>query len=113
EATIRVSADRVIEAGRVEVELTLAASDACPWLDVELLLPERLGWDGGPTRRVLALHAGETRTLEYSISCPRWGAFRHASFRLSARGQLHLRRTELIVEPTTTLRAYPSVERLA
>jgi uncharacterized protein (DUF58 family) len=112
EATVRVSADRVIEGGRVELELTLAASDACPWLDVELRLPERLDRDGAPTRRVLALHAGETRTLEYSINCPRWGAFRIASIRLSARDQLHLRSVEVVVEPTTTLRVYPSVERL-
>ena len=112
EATVRVSADRVIEGGRIELELTLAASDACPWLDVELRLPERLDRDGGLTRRVLALHAGETRTLEYSINCPRWGAFRIASIRLSARDQLHLRRAELVVEPATTLRVYPSVERL-
>ena len=68
--------------------------------------------DGAPTRRVLALHTGETRTLEYSINCPRWGAFRIASIRLSTRDQLHLRRAELVVEPTTTLRVYPSVERL-
>jgi uncharacterized protein (DUF58 family) len=82
EATVRVSADRVIEGARVELELTLAASDACPWLDVELRLPERLDRDGGP------------------------------SLRLSASDQLHLRRAELVVEPTTTLRVYPSVERL-
>jgi uncharacterized protein (DUF58 family) len=112
EATVRVSADRVIEGGRVELELTLAASDACRWLDVELRLPERLDATGAPTRRVLALHAGETRTLEYSIDCPRWGAFRIGSIRLSARDQLHLRRVELVVEPSATLRVYPSVERL-
>jgi len=99
EATVRVSADRVIEGARVELELTLAASHACPWLDVELRLPERLDPDGAPTRRVLALHAGETRTLEYSINCPRWGAFRIASIRLSASDQLHLRRAQLVVEP--------------
>ena len=112
EATVRVSADRVIEGGWVELELTLAASDACPWLDVELRLPERLDRGGSPTRRVLALHTGETRTLEYAIHCPRWGAFRIASIRLSARDQLHLRSAEVVVEPTTTLRVYPSVERL-
>ncbi len=112
EATARISADRVIEGGRVELELTLAAPDACPWLDVELQLPERLVVDGAPTRRVLAFHAGETRTLEYSIGCSRWGAFRVASIRLSARDRLHLRRAELVVEPAATLRVYPSVERL-
>jgi len=112
EATIRVSADRVIEGGRVELELTLAASDACPWLDVELQLPERLDLEEAPTRRVLALRTGETRTLEYSIDCPRWGAFPIARVRLSARDRLDLRRAELVVEPTTTLRVYPSVERL-
>lgn len=112
EATVRVSADRVIEGALVELELTLAASDACPWLEVELRLPERLDPGGAPTRRVLALHAGETRTLEYAIECPRWGAFRLAPIRLSARDQLHLRSAELVVEPTTTLRVYPSVERL-
>jgi uncharacterized protein (DUF58 family) len=112
EATARLSADRVLEGGRVQLELTLAASDACPWLDVELRLPERLDSDAAPTRRVLTLHAGETRALEYSIDCPRWGAFRLGSVRLSARDQLQLRRAELVVEPTTTLRVYPSVERL-
>lgn len=112
EATIRISADRVIEGGRVELELMLAASAACPWLDVELQLPERLGTDGAPTRRVLALGEGETRTLEYSIDCGRWGAFQVAPVRLSARDRLHLRRADLLVEPTATLRVYPSVERL-
>ncbi|MGL6278294.1 MAG: DUF58 domain-containing protein [Gaiella sp.] len=111
EATLGVSADRVIEGGRVELELTLTASDACPWLDVELQLPDRLD-RGAPTRRVLALHERETRTLAYSIECPRWGAFRIASIRLSACDRLHLRRVELVVEPTTTLRVYPSVERV-
>lgn len=112
EATVRVSADRVIEGARVELKLTLAGSDACPWLDVELRLPERLDPGDAPTRRVLALQTGETRTLEYAITCPRWGAFRLASVRLSARDQLHLRSTEVVIEPTTTLRVYPSVERL-
>ena len=36
--TVWVSADRVIEGGRVELEVTLAASDPCPWIDVELRL---------------------------------------------------------------------------
>ncbi|MFN0155931.1 MAG: DUF58 domain-containing protein [Gaiella sp.] len=112
EATVRVSADRVLEGGRVELELTLAASDACPWLDVELRLPERLDPGGAPTRRVLALRAGESRTLEYAIECPRWGAFRLAPIRLSARDRLHLRSVEVVVEPAMTLRVYPSVERL-
>jgi uncharacterized protein (DUF58 family) len=112
EATLRVSADRVVEGGRVELELTLAASDACPWLDVEPRLPDRLSPVGAPTRRVLALRAGETRTLAYAIDCPRWGAFRLAPIRLSARDGLHLRRAELVLEPTATLRVYPSVERL-
>jgi uncharacterized protein (DUF58 family) len=112
EATVRVSADRVIEGGRVELELTLQASDACPWLDVELRLPERLDPHGAPTRRVLALDAGETRTLEYAIGCPRWGAFRISPIRLTARDRLHLRSVEVVVEPTATLRVYPSVERL-
>ena len=52
ETTVRLSADRVLEGGRVELELTLAATDACPWLDVELRLPERLEVSGTPTRRV-------------------------------------------------------------
>jgi uncharacterized protein (DUF58 family) len=112
EATVRASSDRVLEGGRVGLEVTLVATDACPWLDVELELPGRLDLDGGPARRVLRLRAGETRTLEYSIDCPRWGAFRIAAIRLSARDRLHLRRTELVVEPTTTLRVYPAVERL-
>jgi uncharacterized protein (DUF58 family) len=75
-------------------------------------LPERLDQAGVPARRVLALGAGETRTLEYSIDCPRWGAFRLGSVRLSGRDRLQLRRVELDVEPAATLRVYPSVERL-
>lgn len=112
EATVRVSSGRVLEGAGIELELTLTATDACPWLEVELRLPERLAVAEAPTLRVLALAAGETRTLAYSIDCPRWGAFRLAPIRLSARDQLHLRRVELVVEPTATLRVYPSVERL-
>jgi uncharacterized protein (DUF58 family) len=112
EATVRISADRVIEGARVELVLMLVASDACPWLDVELQLPERLDPGGAPTRRVLALHPGETRRLAYTIACPRWGAFRLAPVRLSAHDRLHLRSAEAVLEPTATLRVYPSVERL-
>ncbi len=112
EATVRISADRVLEGARIELEVTLAASDACPWLDLELRLPERLDSGGAATRRVLALRAGERRTLEYAIDCPRWGAFRVAPIRLSAPDRLHLRSAEVVVEPTATLRVYPSVERL-
>ncbi len=112
EATVRLSADRLIEGGRVELALTLAASDACPWLDVDLRLPERLDRGGAATRRVLALGRGETRTLSYAIDCPRWGAYRIAPVRLATRDRLHLRSAEALVEPTATLRVYPSVERL-
>ena len=112
EATVRVSADRVLEGGRVELVLTLAASEACPWLEVDLRLPKRLDPGGAPLRRVLTLDAGETRTFEHPIDCPRWGAFGIAELRLSARDRLHLRVAEAVLEPTTTLRVYPSVERL-
>lgn len=112
EATAALSAVRVIEGAQVELRITLGATDACPWLDVELRLPERLEVDGTASRRVLALGAGESRTLDYSIRCPSWGAFRIPSIRLAARDALHLRRVEAVVEPDTTLRVYPSAERL-
>ena len=111
-ASVRLSAERVVEGGRVELELTLEAAEACPWLDVDLQLPERLEVADGPVRRVVALDAGETRTLRYSIECPRSGAFRIGPIRLAVRDALHFRRFEATVEPTATLRVYPSVARL-
>jgi uncharacterized protein (DUF58 family) len=112
DASLRASVDRVIEGGTVDLELTLAATEACSWLEVELRLPERLEASGAPMRRVLALGAGETRTLAISFDCPRWGAFPIAGVRLSAADRLHLRRVQLVLEPTATLRVYPSAERL-
>lgn len=112
DATVQISADRVIEGGRVDLALTLAASRACHWLEVELQLPPRLALDSATTHRVLSLAAGEVRRLEYAIDCPRWGAFPVGLVRLSARDRLHLRQDERVVEPATTLRVYPSVERL-
>jgi uncharacterized protein (DUF58 family) len=111
-ATVGLSADRVLEGGQVELRLTLVATDPCSWLDVELRVPERLDVDGGEGRRILALNAGETRTLEYAITCRGWGAFRIDSVRLVARDPLHFRRVEATVESTATLRVYPSVDRL-
>ena len=111
EASARLARDRVVEGGGTDVELTLTASEACPWLAVDLQLPARLGLDGD-RRRVLALAAGETRTLEYTVECPRWGAFHIPSVRLVARDGLRLRRVEATLEPAATLRVYPSVERL-
>jgi uncharacterized protein (DUF58 family) len=111
EATVRLSRDRVVEGGRIDLELTLTASEACPWLDVDLQLPARLDVDGD-RRRVPALGAGETRALEYSLGCPRWGAFRIPSVRMVARDGFRLRRVEATLEPAATLRVYPSVERL-
>jgi uncharacterized protein (DUF58 family) len=112
QASVRLSADRVIEGGQVELQLTLSATDSCAWLDVELQLPERLDVDAAQRRSVLALDAGETRTLEYAIGCPRWGAFDIPSIRLAARDALHLRRVEATIDPAATLRVYPSVDRL-
>jgi uncharacterized protein (DUF58 family) len=112
EATVALSADRVVEGGRVELRLTLAAVDACPWLDVDLRLPDRLAVAGGSARRVVTLEAGETRTLEYALACRGWGAFRIDSIRLAVRDALHLRRAEASVESAATLRVYPSVERV-
>jgi uncharacterized protein (DUF58 family) len=112
EATVELSAGRAVEGGRVELRVTLAATDACPWLDVELELPERLGVEGGVTRRIVALGAGETRTLEHTLLCRSWGAFRIDSIRLTARDSLHLRRVRATVASSATLRVYPSVDRL-
>jgi uncharacterized protein (DUF58 family) len=112
QATVGLSADRVVEGGQVELRLTLAATDACPWLGVELQLPNRLAIEGGAGRRILALSAGETRTLEYSITCQSWGAFRIDSIRLVARDPLQFRCAEASVGSKATLRVYPSVDRL-
>jgi len=112
EITVALSDGRVVEGGQVELRLTLAATDACPWLDVDLGLPDRLDIVDGTARRVLALGEGETRTLEFAISCRSWGAFHIDSIRLVARDRLHLRRVEETVESSATLRVYPSVDRL-
>lgn len=112
EATVALSAGRVVEGGQVELRLTLAATDASPWLDVDLGLPERLDVVDGRSRRVLPLAAGETRTLEYSVSCRSWGAFHIDSIRLVARDRLHLRSAEASVEAPAVLRVYPSVDRV-
>ena len=112
QATVGLSAERVVEGGQVELRLALAATDACPWLDVELQLPDRLDVVGGAGRRIVALSAGETRTLEYAVTCRSWGAFRIDSIRLGARDPLHLRRAEATVGSNATLRVYPSVDRL-
>jgi uncharacterized protein (DUF58 family) len=111
EATATLDSDRALEDDVVTVSLHLHATDAVARLEMHLVLPPALQVDGGATR-VTALHAGESRIVEWRARCARFGAHRVEEVRLRCLDALCLVARDQRVAVRRTVRVYPHPERL-
>lgn len=108
---VELSTARALEGDAVELRVTLDAGRPAPWVDVELETPERVLLSG-ERRLVVALAAGEQRTLDYALDCPRWGVFELGELELRSAGNLGMR---VLVEARAAelaLRVYPRLAEL-
>jgi uncharacterized protein (DUF58 family) len=108
---IKLSSERLLEGDTVEVRLELAADTPIDWLELHLRVPDRCRLLEGPARLVVGLEAGEQRTLQYQIECPRWGLYPVGAMQLVGMHHLCMVSTRARRDPTV-VRVYPRTSRL-
>jgi uncharacterized protein (DUF58 family) len=106
-ATIALDRDRALEGEDVHVKVELAAPTGADRVEAFLPLPPELSVPEGNPR---ALALGETRTLDLSVHCDRWGAFAIGPLLLRSRDRLGFHSWEAQIGAARPLRVYPSAE---
>jgi uncharacterized protein (DUF58 family) len=106
-ATIALDRDRALEGEDVHVTVELAAPAGSDRVEAFLPLPPELSVPEGNPR---ALALGETRTLDLSVHCDRWGAFAIGPLLLRSRDRLGFHSWEAQIGAARPLRVYPSAE---
>ena len=109
---IELSHERLLEPDAAELQVELAAEEAIDWLELEFHVPPRARLLEGHERLVIALEAGEARTLRYRIDCPRWGLYPVGGLRLQGLHRLCMVSASANRDPTRLVRVYPRIERL-
>jgi uncharacterized protein (DUF58 family) len=107
---LELDRERALESEVVDGTVTLTAESA-ERVDVLLQLPAELA-TAEPNPRSVALDPGEPRTLDFPVTCARWGAFVIGPPLLRARDRLGFYSWEARLGGTAPLRVYPSVETL-
>jgi uncharacterized protein (DUF58 family) len=117
-AAVALERDRATEGEQVQLRLELRAATRVERLEVPLAaaLPAGLAPPAGQPRvLVLALAAGERRTLRLPLGCRRWGAWRLGELRLRAEDRFGLFVWEQpadVAAEASLLRVYPRPETL-
>jgi uncharacterized protein (DUF58 family) len=109
---IELSHERLLEGDAAELRLGFAADEAIDWLELEFHVPARARLLEGHERLVLGLGAGEVRTLDYRIHCPRWGLYPVGALSLLGLHRLCMLSSSGERGPTRLVRVYPRIERL-
>lgn len=113
ELDVRLELDRgrTVEGETLTATVELSSPVGADRLDVVLLLPDRLEAEGGPARAV-TLGAGETKTIELTLRCERWGALEIGPVLYRARDVLGLRSWDGEGGEPQFVRVYPREETL-
>jgi uncharacterized protein (DUF58 family) len=109
---VRLSRGRLLEGETVEVQLELVADEPIDWLELDFQVPPRSRLLECPPRVVLALAAGEMRTLRYEIECPSWGLLPVGAVELRGLHRLCMVSSSTRRAPGQPLLVYPRSERL-
>jgi uncharacterized protein (DUF58 family) len=103
--------DRVHQGDAVDGRLELQTDSASDRLEVRFALPSGLVVERRELR-ALALRAGESRAIDLTLRCERWGAYSDARVRLRRYDRMRLVADEQEIELGTPLRVYPEKEAL-
>ncbi len=109
--SLRLHRHRVHQGDRVAGKLELQADSASNRLEIRFALPPGLVVERDELR-ALALRDGETRTLDLTLRCERWGAYSDARVRLRRYDRLRLVAHEQEIELGTLLRVHAQAEPL-
>jgi uncharacterized protein (DUF58 family) len=113
EVSVRLSLDRdrVLEGDEITATVELFSAGGVDRFELVPLLPPELRVERAPAR-ALHLRAGETRRVELTLRCERWGAFAVGPMLFRARDMLGIRTWEGRAGEAERLRVYPAEETL-
>ncbi len=109
---VELSRGRLLEGDTVEVRVELVADAPIDWLELDLQVPRRARLLDRPRQLVLALAAGEVRTLRYEVECPSWGLFPVGAVEFRGMHRLCMVSSSARRAPAQPLLIYPRIERL-
>jgi uncharacterized protein (DUF58 family) len=112
---VRIEAELALERALQgdEVQLTVEVEgDPVDRLELVVELPYGLTAVEGSPRAVVRVEREESRTLELTLRCERWGAYVLGGVRVRAHDHFGLLLHEQRVEPTLPLKVYPHAESL-
>jgi uncharacterized protein (DUF58 family) len=110
-AWLTIDRDRIIEGGEVGVEVELESVAGVPRLEALLVLPDGLEVTGDDLV-ALRLPAGASRTTDFTVRAPRWGAYRLGEVALRTSDRLGFFTYETQIDQATPLKVYPHPEEL-
>ncbi len=110
-AWVTLDRDRIIEGGEVGVEVELESIAGAQRLEVLLVLPDGLEVVGADSV-ALRLPAGGSRTTDFTVRAPRWGAYRLGEVALRTSDRLGFFTYETQIDQATPLKVYPHPEEL-
>jgi uncharacterized protein (DUF58 family) len=109
---LEVERDHVLQGATIGARLTIVAERPAAALELRVRTPEGLALRDAVNPVALRLGGGEPRSLELTLECRRWGAYRLGSLVLRARDPLGLLVYEGQTLPVRPLRVYPREEAL-
>jgi uncharacterized protein (DUF58 family) len=109
--SLRLDRDRMHQGDRVDGRLELQTDSASDRLEVRFALPPGLVVERHDLR-ALVLRAGETRAVDLTLRCERWGAYADARVRVRRYDGMRLVADEQEIELGTPLRVYAEKEAL-
>ena len=87
---VGVSAERIVEGDRVNVEVTAASQARVDWLEMTIETPSDLSPVDGIDRAVISLRPGEQMGVRFPMEAPRWGVASPQRLRCTVRDQFGL-----------------------
>ena len=103
--------DRALQGDELRLELTVEG-DPVERLEVVVELPYGLEVVEGSPRVVIRLAREESRTLEFTLRCARWGAYVLGGAHVRAHDRFGVLLSERRFEPALPLKVYPHAESL-
>jgi uncharacterized protein (DUF58 family) len=105
---LSLAAERALEDTEVETLVNVRAERGVDRLELLLDVPRGMEVVNGSAANAIRLRAGETRELQLSVRCTRWGVFELGRVDVRARDTLRLVTWEARIEHRQRLKAYPS-----
>lgn len=112
DVSVRLAAERAVEGEELQGSIELVSARRVDEVEVLLALPRGIRLVEGAPRVLVALRAGEPRSIPLSLVAAHWGAYRLGELAVRARDRLGVVSFEGRVDPALPLRVYPRAERL-